>query len=410
MIPRQFNRIYISFLLYCVTLVLGAFFSYSFTDPNLVISPNPLYWEWQQWMWRTWFDAPTFQAQSFIVILVLQWSTFFVFAWSVWKKRGEVMSGNLKYFLIAVPLCLYLFSYNALSHDVFNYMFNARIVSYYHADPHTKVALDFLGDPWLRFMHNTHTPAPYGYGWTALSLIPYVLGRGLFLPTWLLFRLYSIISFVGVGVVLWKWLTLMGKHQYRWRILVVAVSPIVLSEVVMNAHNDLWMLVPALASLYILDRWRRHGGSWQALVALLLLVISIAVKLATIVLVPLFVWLVIASWTKSSRVKLTQLSSSDIAFIASILMFVPLLTARSQYFHPWYILWPLVWLPLIERKWWLAIVSGFAISSSFRYLPWIAAGGFEGNVLYHQQLITWVGGSLFALAIWLVLRLRSQSV
>lgn len=400
---------HLSLLLYCSSLLLGAFFSYSFTDPNLVISSNQLYWQWQQWLWHTWFDHPALQAETYAWILTGQWLTFCFFVWQCRRQSRDYWTGKRAVF---IGLCVFgtvIFSYNALSHDVFNYMFNARTVLQYQANPHVKTALDFVGDPWLRFMHNTHTPAPYGYGWTVLSLLPYLLGGGKFLSTWLLFRAMAVASAIACGVVLWHWLEAAGHKKRRWLLLVLGCSPYLVSEVVVNSHNDLWMMLPALTSLYLLDRWRQQRGWWRVGVAGLLLLISISIKLATVVLLPLFFLILIRRWYRQHFKKLATFNVAELALVASMLMFIPLLTARSQYFHPWYLLWSMAWLPLIERKWWWAVLAGLAISSSYRYLPWIQAGGYEHPVVFHQQLVTWVGGLTLAGCFWLVQRWRARS-
>lgn len=406
---RQFF-LYASLVFYSVTVLVGALFSFSFTDPNLIISSNQVYWDWQQWMWHTWFDHPLLQAQTYIVLLTLQWLAFAVFGWQVWQHKGNSITGIWTTGVWLGLVGCAFFSYNALSHDVFNYMFNAKMVLIYHANPHIKIALDFVGDPWLRFMHNTHTPAPYGYGWTGLSVVPSMLGFGKFLSTWLLFRLMAILAVGLTGLVLWRWLTVTGQTHRRWMLLVIGCSPFILWEIVMSAHNDFWMLLPAITSLYILDRWRTMGGVWRVVLACLLLMFSIAVKFATLVLVPLMLFVLISRWFNKVALLQRLSTTANIALIASLLLFLPLLTARSQFFHPWYLTWPLVWLPLVRQRWWVALLSGLAVSSTFRYLFWIAAGGFEGLVLQHQQLITWFVGLLVAVCFWLVLHVRSRSV
>jgi len=71
--------------------------------------------------------------------------------------------------LIGVGL---LFSYPFLSHDLFNYLFDAKIVTFYHQNPYILKALDFPSDPWLRFMHWTHRTYPYGPSFLFLTLVP----------------------------------------------------------------------------------------------------------------------------------------------------------------------------------------------------------------------------------------------
>jgi hypothetical protein len=46
-----------------------------------------------------------------------------------------------------------LFSYPALSHDFFSYIFDAKIATQYHANPYTTTPQHFSQDPDLRFMH-----------------------------------------------------------------------------------------------------------------------------------------------------------------------------------------------------------------------------------------------------------------
>lgn len=402
--------LYVSLALYWATIVIGVLFSFSFTDPNLVLSSNPWYWQWQQWLWHTWFDRPPVQAQTFTLILTAQWLTFLVFGWLLWRNKRRALNWQWAALVLGGLMTTACISYNALSHDVFNYMFNAKMVLVYQADPHVKTALDFVGDPWLRFMHNTHTPAPYGYGWTALSLVPSAMGGGIFIITWLLFRLMAVVSLVATGCVLWRWLAQTGQKHRQWLIVLLGCSPYILSEVVMNAHNDLWMLLPAVGSIFLLDTWRLRGGGWKVFLAVLLLGLSIAIKFATIVLVPLAVLVLFSSQLQRSRTLSKHGTTANIALLASVLLCLPLLTERSQFFHSWYLTWPLVWLPLIKRDWWWAVLVGFAVSSTYRYVPWIAAGGFAGTVLQQQQLVTWIGGALVAICIWIVLHFRARSV
>lgn len=402
----SFFWLYLSVGLYALVLLVFGLFSFSFTDPNLVLSSNEYYWSFQQWLWRTWFDNPPIQANTYVVLVTLIWASFSFVATQLWQHRALVNWSLRLGILVAIILSTCLISYNALSHDVFNYAFNARMVVLYQENPHIKVALDFQHDDWLRFMHNTHTTAPYGYGWTAVSVVPYVIGGGKFVPTWLLFRGLAMLSLLATGYVLWHWLAFAKSKQRRWVVVALCLSPLVLLEVVVNMHNDLWMVFPAISSIYLLDRWRLGGRHLLLVVSILLLAISIFIKFATLVLIPVVVIAIIARLIKKN----TSFSSHDLALAASILLLIPLMTTRSQLFHPWYLTWSLMWLPLIRRNGWIAILIGLSVSSAYRYVPWIAAGGFAGDVLLHQQLVTWVGGTVVALIAWLVLRRAAQSV
>lgn len=402
-------------VIYMAGFELYGWFSYSLTDPNLVLSSWSPYWQFQTWMWQTFFTNSTLLSQTYALLIsaLLGW-----WGWLLWQHRSNTLKltpGTKHRVLVAVGLlCLpLLFSYNALSHDVFNYLFNAKMVVEFQANPHVQVALDFAEDDWTRFMRNTHTPAPYGYGWTALSLAPYLLGFGKFITTWISFRLASILSLFGLVIVSWWLLRKLNRAVPSWALIATFFNPLLLIEIVSNSHNDLWMMVPAIAACgLLLPTNQKKVKFWQILVSAGFLGLSISTKLATLVLVPL--WLALLIFPKEPLLKKWW------PLAASWALFVPLLTLRSQQFHPWYLTWLLVWIPVytVSAQQTLASFSGQVVpprlskqldqglqraakiwtwgllaltaSSLYRYLPWLLAGGFNGPVLLHQKLITWI--------------------
>jgi hypothetical protein len=99
--------------------------------------------------------------------------------------------------------------------------------------------------------------------------------------------------------------------------------------------------------------------------------------------------------------------------LASLLMWIPLLTARSQRFHPWYFAWIIVWWPLVKTsdkatKIWQWAVIATAISSQLRYLPYLWAGEHTDLILSHQQWITW-GGTGLGLMLGVVWILKTKT-
>lgn len=390
------------FIAYFIVLLVYAVFSYSLTAPNLIITSWPPYWQFQLWMWRTFFENHQLLTYTYIGLVAV---LFGVYAGLVrWLSTSGFKLTLITYLLVLSPLLL---AYNALSHDVFNYMFNAKMVRVYQADPHVKVALDFAHDDWLRFMHNTHTPAPYGYGWTGLSLLPSALGMEKFLPTWLAFRLFSVLSLVLLYGV-YAWYRKQGGQLSSTVLALVLCNPLVIIEVIGNHHNDLWMMVPAVLSLLLISRPKLVART--VLLSAGLLIASATIKLATVLLIPLWLALVVIRWQPFATLKLLAgwrpLLLRFWPLAASLALFVPLLSLRSQQFHPWYLTWVLVWLPFfgqnqlpkgvfsgilakIERVW-LGAVLVLSISSLLRYTPWMVAGGFDGPVLLHQKLVTWI--------------------
>lgn len=389
------NKLNRHLLFYFLLLVIYTVFSYSLTAPNLVLTSWPPYWRFQTWMWDIFFNNRLLLTNSYLILLISLFVTYFSII-KIWPKKQQ-MAWWLP-LLIASPL---IFSNNALSYDIFNYIFNAKMIVVYQANPHLQTALNFATDNWTRFMHNTHTPAPYFYGWTGLSLLPYFLGGGKFSITWLSFRLFSFLSLGLLSFSLVKNI----KKQNVW-LLILLLNPLLLIEVVSNAHNDLWMMAPAITAILLITNKKT---SKNILLSFLLLLFSASIKLATLALIP--VWLALVLPWKKVWPKPHEFILSNWPFMTSVLLFLPLLTPRSKQFLPWYLIWSLVWLPLINKKWqpWKISLLVLSISSMLRYTPYLWMGNYDGDVIWQQQLITWTPFVLFWITSFFHRKLASKS-
>lgn len=98
----------------------------------------------------------------YILFILLLFYFYFFFQ----KKKINVLKTA---FLIGF---LTLFSYPFLSHDFFNYLFDAKILTFYGKNPYQFSALDFPKDSWTRFMHWTHRTYPYGPTFLPITAIP----------------------------------------------------------------------------------------------------------------------------------------------------------------------------------------------------------------------------------------------
>ena len=397
------------------------------TAPNLVLSSWPPYWEFQTWMWSTFFNNRPLLATSFLGVFVCLWLSYGLLLLAL-KRMGSQFKMRQVLCVLLLSSSILFFANNALSYDVFNYIFNAKMVVVYHANPHIQVALDFATDPWTRFMHNTHTPAPYGYGWTFFSLLPFSLGLDKFLLTWLIFRAASVMSLVGTfGVLVWllKKRNMKLTTQNVFSLSLVFLNPLILIEIISNSHNDLWMVGPAVVSLGVLamitPALKTDGinkKKWWLIISAVLLVVSISIKLATAVLLPVWVGmtglaLLNRELLKPSKMNAQMKTLLDLLekwwpVLASILLFLPLLSSRSQQFHPWYLSWCLVWVPLFPSSTtsaskkidqffhalseiWIYILIALSFTSLLRYLPFLLAGEYTDQVQLQQKLITWSG-------------------
>ncbi len=408
------------FIFFVVLLFLYSIFSYILTDPNLVLSSAPIYWNFQKSMWE-YYSNPQFITNTYFVLLFLLFLGYLVLLYKLKQNKVHIKSLlSSKYFyyylLILVPLLL---SMNALSHDIFNYLFNAKMVVVYETNPHLQNALHFAPiDYWLRFMHNTHTTAPYGYGWTVLSLIPFLVGMQKLLPGLLAFRLFSILGIVLLYFGLEHLsMTIQKRKLYLHELALVFLNPLFLIETISNYHNDIWMIIPAVFSLsYLLKMFQAKTNDTKRkvilfLVSIGLLGISISIKLVTVVLLPMYLIIFVLAFFLEKYAQLIQIRfklpiptmfiSQGLVLVARFLeryiptfialfLFIPLFTSRSQQFHPWYWLWILVWVPFIKQKLLRNLIIVFSISSMLRYIPWLYNGfNYSDEILRNQKIITW---------------------
>lgn len=397
-------------------------FSYGLTAPNLVLSTWEPYWQFQTSMWKLLFNNRTNLTSVYSVVLLVFFISYLSLV-SIFKsaqhqlvetrsllgKLQSLSSSKLLFVYICFVLPM-LFASNALSYDIFNYLFNAKMVVAYQANPHTQTALEFSDDPWVRFMHNVHTPAPYWYGWTAISLIPYSLGFGKLLSTWLAFRVFSLVSIVVLAIAI-KQLAhslnhKLSLHDYA----LVFLNPLFVIEILGNSHNDLWMLIPAIWGLSLLLKPPLEKIAIKPIAAsILLLAISASIKLATVSLIP--VWALCIGLQAYGRVLTEKLQKRFhlpvivsekvfgmllakitplLPFFASVLLFIPLFSTRSQQYLPWYLTWSLVWLPVLNTKLWKQAVIVASVGALLRYIPWLLNGEYTAEVLYQQKLLTWL--------------------
>lgn len=386
-----------------------AIWSYHFVDPNLTLFSHPGFVSWQTIMWERARD-PASTTWQYILLLGLWWLAY---AWTThWSQKETVRRFPRRVLLLFLGLGAVLIAgHNALSHDIFNYIFNAKMVAFYQANPHVSVALDFAHDPWTRFMHNVHTAAPYGWGWTALSLLPFIVSGGKFVIAYFGMKLWM---GLGLGLYLWCiWKLLQYKYPQsawqRWSLL--AFHPLLLIETLLNGHNDVWMMWPVMLAMGWLCCGPKNQQWYYKVLALSLFVFSVSIKLATIILLPMLVWWLfpqkrnIGLWveTHSSIVrKVWRWVQHYRADIASCALLIPLFTSRSQQFHPWYLIWSLTFLPFGRSQLWRSIILGLSVTSTFRYVPLMFAG-WEYSPLIQSQMrfVTWSGAFLGVLS-WLI--------
>jgi hypothetical protein len=337
--------------------VLSLFF-YSFTQIDLGLTLTRIsFWQILQKKFQLigYFHRPL-SACLYFLILVLLFSFYLLILKGVQKKW---LSEKQIWWLIILTVVLLWLSYNAFSYDLFNYIFDAKILIYYQQNPYQVKPLDFPQDPMLGFMHWTHRPTAYPPFWIGLSVLPYLLGLGRLVPLILAFKGLMAGAYLGTLWLIWK----MGSSPKLFRLVFYALNPLVLIESLVSAHNDGVMIFFAFLGFY----WLWQQRPWRALFPWLF---SIGIKLATLALLPLFGY---GFWQRLSKKKINpeKLTQGAIWLMLAAVIFVGWRLGHQ----PWYWLWLLPFLALKKTfrfSFWL--MTGLTLGSLLRYLPFLYYG------------------------------------
>jgi hypothetical protein len=291
------------------------------------------------------------------VILTAMMIFYFAFLYSALKKKINLAQISK---LIIFTTVLLAFSYNAFSYDLFNYIFDAKIVTYYHQIPYFHAALDFPNDPMLSFMRWTHRLYPYGPSWLALTVPLSFIGMNLFLPTFFLFKFLMGFSFLGSCYLVYKISERIFPENKLLNLTFFALNPLILIESLISAHNDISMIFFFLLSIYLFLE-KKKVLSWLSNL------FSIGIKFSTGVIFPLFIILELFDRTKR---KINWEKFFIVSILLSLLT-VFAVTVRTT-FQPWYLVFPLSLAAFVSKKFYILIPALLAtIFGVLIYVPYV---------------------------------------
>lgn len=356
---------------YISTLVLLFFYSYTQIDLSLTFSRIDFLRQLvKSFQYIGYFNRPL---STFIFVLLIVMLFNFYLGFIVMAITKQI-SKKILWKLIFATVIILLFSYNAFSYDLFNYMFDAKIITHYHQNPYIHKALDFPGDPMLSYMHWTHRVYPYGPIWLLLTVPLSFLGLNLFIPTFILFKLLMGLSFLGTVYFIGKILQKITPHNYIYGLIFFAINPLVLIESLISAHLDIVMLFFAISSFYYLIE-QKYVKSY------ILLAVSIGIKFVTGALLPVYLVLTYLQ-IKKKKINIKIHLYAGLALMILTIYYA----AQRTNFQPWYLLDALFIASLLSNKYYIfipsVIISFFAI---FNYAPFLYLGNWNPPV---PQLIS----------------------
>lgn len=304
---------------YGLILVATGVYSYFLIDPNITFFQSPLWVGFRDWAVYLGYYRRDISWVIYLVLLI----SLFVFHFFLLRKFKQHSAVKIAG-LITLLGCV---SYPFFSHDLFNYLFDARILTHYGLNPYAYTALDFQKDLWTRFMHWTHRTYPYGPTFLPLTLIPSFLGLGKFSITFFLYKLMN-------GTLYFIAVYLFNKKNRRLALL-FATQPIIVIEGLINAHNDMIAVSLGIIGIYLLEK---KYSLWSHI----LFLISFGIKYITAPLLLFF-----ASERNFKKVNLRHTHVVLIAFVMQIALVTYLCYAYE--IQPWYTLSLFVFLPYFPQ-------------------------------------------------------------
>jgi len=184
--------------------------------------------------------------------------------------------------------------------------------------------------------------------------------------------LFKGLAIAGFLVACWAIEKILSKinPQKKWfGLALFAFSPLVMIEGLVSAHNDLLMMGLALAAFYFL-REKRYLPAW------LLLLFSVGIKFVTASFLPVFAWV---TWQQRQK---KTINWEKIMLICLGLMVMAVLAAiRRDELKPWYLLYPLSFLPfLADKKWLFWPLTGLSLGALLHYAPFLYLGNWNPPV------------------------------
>ncbi len=378
-------------------IIIVAFFFYSFTQVDLNLTLSQASW------WKTvqnffqhigYFNRPL--SSVLYVILVLFLFIFYILFIKL-AQKNRINIKNL-WIIILVMTGILTFSYNAFSYDLFNYIFDTKIITFYHQNPYIHKALDYMGDPMLSFMRWTHRTYPYGPIWLILTTPLSFLGFNFFLPTFFLFKIFNSLYFLGTAYFISKILKRVSPSLENLGVVLFALNPLVIIESLISSHNDTSMMFFAVLSVYLLIENKK-------LKSLLSLLFSIGIKFATVFLIPAYLYYLL-------KHKSENFSPDKFLNFIFFVMFAPLILATIRTtFQPWYLLYIIPFASLIPKK-------NYAISANIilaffaviQYVPFLYRGDWNRPVPDILMWITILGAVLYIVYVFASMKFTKLSI
>lgn len=390
-------KLKIIFVSYILIFLLLFLYSFTQIDLGLVLSRYPFFYQIEKaFQYIGYFNRPL---STGIYLFTLSALTI-LYSFALLFAEKKKIDKKFIWKIIWIGIVLLTFSYSAFSYDIFNYIFDAKIITHYYANPYIHKALDYPGDPMLSFMHWTQRTYPYGPVWLFVTVPLSFIGLQIFLPTFFLFKMLAAASFVGSLFYIGKIFQKIKPEKEIFGLIFFGLNPLVLIECLVSAHIDIVMMFVSLMAFYFLLQ-KKYITSY------IFLILSIGIKFLTGLLFPMFVWIQILQKQKK-KINFEKILGVSLLFLLIGVIFE---THQSGNFQTWYLLGPLSFGVFLSHKYYVLIPSIIiSVLSMLLYVPFLYLGNWNPpvpQILLNIMLISYVL-SLIGVGLCFFYRRRSR--
>lgn len=358
------NAIY---FFYFIAIFIFSIYSYSLVDLNLTLFNHKAWDNFRNFIIQIGYFNRGLSTTIFVSGIIILTCLYLL----VKKIKPDPIKLALVIGLVS------LIAYPFLSHDFFNYMFDAKILTFYGKNPYLFRALDFPADHWIRFMHWTHRVYPYGPTFLPITLIPSFLSGGKFILSLFFFKL-TFASFYLAAV--WA-VNKIDKNKA----LIIATHPLIIIEGLITPHNDLIAVSLGLIGIYLSFK--------KSLWSRAIFIISGLIKYSTL---PILILSKKSSWLNIFALIGTLALLSYLTFYKEI--------------QPWYFLNLFIFVPFFPNL--ISKIDIFLFGLLSSYYPYIMLGGWDKQYkvdLKHQIIFYFFITNLLTLGVYKIFNLRKKN-
>ncbi len=194
--------------------------------------------------------------QSALLYLSMVLVLYALYAYGYWRitrgKAGEATALTL--FAAGVVFCAeLLWAYPATAADVFGYIADGRLFALHHVNPFLIAPSAYPSDPIVPFLAYPDEPSQYGPVWVLLGGDLASLAQGDLLTELLLYKLLAAAAHIGGAALVYR--IALNLTRMRTRAQASAFlylwNPMLLWEMVGNAHNDGLMMFFGLVGVWL---------------------------------------------------------------------------------------------------------------------------------------------------------------